>query len=89
MEILARIFFALNAVLLLVFLINYLFNNYLTNIWQELLGFITTAVIILNVLTCFVASNSEAEDALKYKQGYQDALNTKFEQRIDTVYIKK
>lgn len=88
MEILARIFFALNSILLLILLVNYVIKNYIMYWWQELFGTIVVMFIIINIIVSF-SSNKETKDTIEYKQGYQDALNTKFEQRIDTVYIKK
>ena len=45
-------------------------------------------VYVLGAVT-IADSTKPVSNTIEYKQGYQDALDTKFEQRIDTVYYRK
>lgn len=92
MEILTSIFFFLTAFVIIFLLVLEITSKNKEKWYTIPLYFISTLLFIIcfiMAITALDTTKQYVQDKINYKQGYQDALDTKFEQRIDTVYIKK
>jgi uncharacterized integral membrane protein len=96
MEILVSIFYLLTAIILVILLIFWLQNKNPVEKWYNLPMFFISIMLFMGYLCIgmtLLLDSSFSDKSIDYKsgytKGYNDCLNTKFEQRIDTVYIKK
>jgi hypothetical protein len=97
MEIIKPIFFIFTGIIIIFLLFYWIKDVESKRKWkwyEHLIIMFTTIIFTSNLFTgimlcSFIGEDNSIENTYEYHQGYKDALDTKFEQRIDTVYIKK
>lgn len=97
MEIIKPIFFILTSIVILYLLIYYIkdVESKRDYKWYEYFIVIVSSLLFVccfflgAFLFTFVGEDNRLENTYEYRQGYKVGINTQFEQRIDTVYIKK
>jgi len=92
MEIIIGVFWLITAFVLLFLLIQYLINK-TEEKWYSFLLFFISCMLFIFYLTEGISQIFESPEKIintyEYQEGYKAGINTKFEQHIDTVYIKK
>ena len=97
MEIIKPIFFIITGIIIIFLLVYWLKDVESKRKWkwyEHLIIMFITIIFISNlfvgIMFCsFIGEDNSIKNTYEYHQGYEAGINTKFEQKIDTVYIKK